>query len=76
MGNLLSKHKGYSQDNPIYKLGLQVGSRSLASSSPNTQGSGVAQDDPMQPAIDQIEQALRAKVLQVMAEEQAQKASK
>ena len=38
--------------------------------------SGSAQDDPMQPAIDQIERALRAKVLQVMAEEQAQKASK
>ena len=60
-GNLLSKHRGYNPDSPIYKLGFQVGSRSLASPSPSTQESSVAQPDPMAPVAQGIEDWLAEK---------------
>ena len=55
-------------DDPIYKGGLRVSSLPvLNESADDTDGT-----DPMQPAVDQIERALRAKVLrdQAMYEEE------
>ena len=83
---LMSLDRVAGPDDPIYSSGLTVSyvqrpTPSTSSSPQSTDGlpkesSSSAQDDPMQPAIDQIERALRAKDAQVMAEYQAQKASK
>ncbi len=63
-------------DDPIFDNGFQIGATKPYRQAPagsTEKASSAAQDDPMQPAIDQIERALRAKDAQVMAEEQANK---
>jgi hypothetical protein len=64
------------EDDPIFDGGIQIGATRPYRQAPTgstAKASSEAQDDPMQPAIDQIGRALRAKDAQVMAEDQAQK---
>ena len=71
--------KAIPADDPIFDNGFQIGATRPYKQAPTgstAKASSSAQDDPMQPAVDQIERALRAKDAQVMAEYQAQKASK
>ena len=66
-------------DDPIFDGGFQIGATRPYKQAPTgstAKASSAAQDDPMQPAVDQIERALRAKDAQVMAEYEAQKVSR
>lgn len=62
-------------DDPIYKGGLRVSSLPVLNESTSDSQNDTDGTDPMQPAVDQIEQALAAKDARYMAEREKAKRS-
>lgn len=57
------KWRGWNKNSPIYDSGFVIAKPNSASSSPSTKDeSSAAPSDPMQPAVDQVEEFLKEKL--------------